>query len=304
MRLLAITALTASILLSGCIVDSKQGLQGVPDYRMAEAKSRRDECNAMAATIRPSKDKSGGIQILGNGGQYRDATFNNNSVKDEYLTAAMQYVATCRKWQRFEVADEKYEAAILVLANTSTRAMDAQSQQATLDGWKSAMNEARRADAATMTQLVQQIQTDIARRPASISSDASTEARLRAIEAWMKANPPFAAPDPLMSTTWTVRFPIAARDPNASDLATVRSALTAILAKCKAPIVNVVGYADLSGSETANLRLSKQRAEAVYNALAVQYGAQYFVSGGGEVSRFGPEPSSNRIAVVSAACIQ
>lgn len=304
MRRLAIAALAASLLLSGCLFDSKRGLHGVPDYRLAEAKSRRDECDAMAATIRPSKDKSGGIQILGSGGQFRDATFNNNTVKDEYLTAAMQYIATCREWQRFEVSDDKYDAAIMVLANTSTRAMDAQSQKATLDGWKSAMNEARRTDAATMTQLVQQIQTDIASRLASIPSNASTETRLRAIEAWMKANPPYAPPDPPRSTTWTVRFPAAGRDPNASDLATARSELTAILAKCKASVVNVVGYADLSGSETANLRLSKQRAEAVYNALAVQYGAQYLVSGGGEVSRFGPDPSSNRIAVVSAACAQ
>lgn len=304
MRRSAIASLAAFILLSGCLFDSKRGLHGVPDYRMAEAKSRRDECDAMAATVRPSKDKSGGIQILGYGGQFRDATFNNNSVKDQYLTAAMHYIATCRKWQRFEASDEEYEGAIMVMANTSTKAMDAQSQEATLVGWKSAMDEARRNDAETMSQLVQQIQTDIASRPAPFPSNASTEARLKGIEDWMKANPPYAAPDLPSSTTWTVRFPVAGRDPNASDLVSAQSALTSTLAKCKALVVNIVGYADLSGSEAANLRLSKQRAEAVYNALAVQYGAQYLVSGGGEVSRFGPDPSSNRIAVVSAACIR
>ncbi|MEC3948134.1 OmpA family protein [Sphingobium sp. HWE2-09] len=258
----------------------------------------------MAATIRPSKDKSGGIQILGYGGQFQDATFNNNSVKDQYLTAAMQYIATCREWQRFEASDEEYEGAIMVMANTSTRAMDAQSQDVTLAGWKSAMDEARRTNAETMSQLVQQIRTDIASRPALLLSNASTESRLKAIEDWMKANPPYAGPDLPSSTTWTVRFSLAGRDPNASDLASARSSLTSTLAKCKAPVVNVVGFADLSGSEAANLRLSKQRAEAVHSALEVQYGAQYLVSGGGEVSRFGTDPSSNRIAVVSVACIR
>lgn len=325
--------LALAAVLAGCTTD---GIDRLPEPQRPEARDRARRCDVLERSFRPSYDRSGGVTILGSGFNFRAAEQNVSSGQDQYLAALNNMLLSCREWQMFEMTTEDFRVQRIAFASVYTQTIDGEAGADSLRRLAEEMARVEAGgsglDQAALTAALQQQIADW--RPAPVTDEQlaaavadmqarlaslphidsrldSIDARLRVLQERLLApdGPEDDEPETFTQSLATgsiqiirtnartvavLGFPTGSASPPQAEL----GMLLRLAALAEPDSVIVFGYADLRGSESANLLLSRRRAENVAEALRRIGGGSEHAAAGGETEQFGTGDAENRVVVV------
>ncbi len=302
----------AALLLSACAHD---GLPpGFSKELRPEAKLRKKQCDAMERSFRPSVDNSGQLKILGFSIGGRKAVGNLNSVSDQHLVALNNLLLACRDWQYFKIKPREFRRAQAEFGAVMRSGLSDLDAQQRLKALAQALQEAEDGQVATrdkiddrfdeLNNLVSNMPDSDTEQPQLIDRIASLEAKLDILLNGQpdSVNTTFLCKDGWLTRpnySWKIQFETGSAQPMNADIAEVKTYLeTSTIARTEYRL-SIVGYADVRGNPTSNLRLAKRRANATALALKVD-GIKIKTSAAvGETEEFGDQFSDNRIALVN-----
>ncbi len=253
------------------------------------------ECKGWSDPLRPSRDQSGGLSILGYGVSLRNAEFRNTGAQNQYFIAIKSFIDSCHQWARFEITDESYRHAKIALSRWAENTMTSEAYSSALAQLKEAFEQAPSADTAPYSDdAAVQVNTP------SIDVMARFDALDRRLTEVYDRLPklPTTTQQPVI-----VRFGIGSALPESQSSNEALEMALAFSQSCQRPRFILVGYADPSGSSAANVLLGLHRAMKVGDLIhqALDRGSILAVSGG-STEKFGTNPAENRAVVVEMRC--
>ncbi|SDC26170.1 OmpA family protein [Sphingomonas sp. YR710] len=299
-----------SILLAGCTTGSRVA-STAPE---AEKRLRKRQCDTLEASFRPSRDREGHIDLFGVSIGGRSATENRNSATDDYLFALNRMLLSCREWQRYQVSPQEFRAAQAELARAAQGPLKDAAAQQLLRDIANAFEEAKQGRDASqdeVTKRLTEIRSALDRPPVDPSNWTDTfqafdarfdrvDERVANVEKLLAANAP--GDRCRAHKRWTLLFDKGSPVANPDRLAAVTSEVRTALSLSPQARIAIVGFADGSGNEAANLILARNRAAQVGRGLLAAGIAVDIEAAEGVTRRLGANPASNRAVIVSLSC--
>lgn len=307
----------SALLLASCAKENKI-LSSIPP---AEKRLRKQQCDTLEASFRPSRDRGGRIEIFGVSIGGRSATENRNSATEGYLFALNRMLLSCRAWERYEISPQEFRAAQGEFAREAQGPLRDAAAQQLLRKIANAFEEASKGGNATLDDVERRlVELETSRAsppplPASWASEISAfsarfdridqrvvdvDQRMKNVEELLSRTSPES--QCTVRKEWLLLFRRGSSTPDAERLAAVTTEVRIGLSDSPGGRISIIGFADRSGNVTANLSLARRRASQVGNAFQSADLTVHVEAAEGITDRFGDDPASNRAVVVSLGC--